>query len=61
MSDKYNDVWLEDANMHFEEAIETEQWAMARAVIGDLKEGGFADSAVVLERRLRNILNPDKE
>lgn len=57
MSDRHNDEWFVSAKENFEEAIETEQWAIARAVIADLKDNGFADSAVVLERELSKAQN----
>lgn len=52
MSTNENTVWLESAQETFEDAVDTENWALARAVIGDLKENNFTNEAIVLEREL---------
>mgnify|MGYP001609396446 CR=1 FL=1 len=58
MSDTFTEHWLEAAKEHFEEALKTENWAMCRAVIGHLKDSGYAKQAVVLEESLVEAQNP---
>lgn len=41
----------------FEEAVETENWTMARAVIADLQAEGFPEQAAVLEEALKEAQN----
>lgn len=55
MSDTYNDVWLEAAKEHFEQALKDEDFVMCRAVIQDLKENGFSKQAIVLEAILTEM------
>jgi len=51
MSNRFNTEWLERAKEWFEEAVETENWALARSIIEDVRDIN-PDSAEVLEREL---------
>lgn len=52
MSTKQNDVWLEDAKMNFEEALEVEDFTLCRAIIADCRTEGFDGAANTLEKLL---------
>ncbi len=41
MSNKENDKWLEAAKENFEEAIEADQWDLAKDILADMKDKGF--------------------
>lgn len=57
MSDKQNDLYLENCRETFEEAVMVENWALARAVIDDLKSGRFHKQADVLNDLLAQNQN----
>lgn len=57
MSNQYSEQWLEDAKLSFEEAVVTENWALARSVIEDLQENGFGSQAITLEVALQEKQN----
>lgn len=54
--DNDNVTWLSAAQETFEEAMDVENWALARAVIEDVRDIA-PESAVVLERTLSEKQN----
>ena len=57
MSTRQNDEWLEAAQDDFEAAVLEENWSIAHAIIGGLREAGFDSEARVLEKELAEKLN----
>lgn len=55
-----NEAWLEAAKETFEESVELNNWDLARAVIGDVRDAGFHGSANVLETELIQAQNHEK-
>lgn len=51
-----NEAWLEVAKDNFEEAVGTENWALCRAIIEDVRDIS-PGSATVLERELKDKQN----
>lgn len=54
--DSDNNEWLEHAKEWFEEAVKAENWALARAIIADVRDLS-PGSANVLERMLSEKQN----
>lgn len=52
MSHDGNTQLLESYRETFEESVMTENWDLARALIGDMRDAGFGEQATVLERKL---------
>lgn len=52
MSHEGNTQLLESYRETFEESVMTENWDLARALIGDMRDAGFGEQATVLEREL---------
>lgn len=61
MSHDGNTQVLEAYQDTFNESVSVENWAMARAVIGDLRDEGFSEQAEVLERALVEAQNHDAQ
>lgn len=52
MSHEINERWLTAASENFQTALEAKDYALARAVLADLRENGFTEAAGVLEEQL---------
>lgn len=47
-----NERWIEEARMNLEEALDSEDWSTARAIVADIEEKGFDASGA---RRMMNL------
>lgn len=57
MSDKGNDIWLESAKETFDEAVDAENWSLARNLIEDVRDEGFKSQARTMEQLLLEAQN----
>lgn len=60
MSNIHNNLWLEDAEDNFHQALEERNWAQAEAVLTDMEYKGFGGNANYLAKELSNTKNADK-
>lgn len=61
MSLDENTRWLENAQMHFEEAMSVKDYALALAIIDDVEDKGFTSEAESLREQYQKALPEDKE
>ena len=60
MSNTYNTIFLEAARDNFDQALEEENYGLARAIIEDLKDANFTDESSLLERELHTRKRRDQ-
>lgn len=56
MSNKQNDTWIESAFENFEQAIADGDFNFARAVVQDVRDSGFRESAARMELLLKDSM-----
>ena len=61
MSTMENDLWLEEAQENFEEAVTEGNWELALAIVQDVRSVGFGPQADVLAKELVEKQNEAKE
>ena len=52
MSHPTNSIYLENANLNFEEALEGADWKTCEIIIADLKDKGFDKEAETMQKQL---------
>ncbi len=61
MDSKEKDEWRDAANERFQEAVEAEDFDLAKQIIGDTLEMGFIASAEAMALMLREYPNQEEE